>query len=92
MGASERTRVRSQSMSAPQTYETLIVEDGTGEDEGITTITLNRPSKKNAMNEQMWDEMLVVLRQLSDGLAARVVVITGAGGDFCSGADLSGPV
>lgn len=78
-------------MSATQSYETLIVEHGSGDDDGVVTITLNRPSKKNAMNEQMWDEMLVVLRQLSDGLAARVVVITGAGGDFCSGADLSGP-
>ena len=79
-------------MTADPTYETLIVEHGSGEDEGIATITLNRPAKKNAMNEQMWDEMLVVLRGLSDGLGARVVVITGAGGDFCSGADLSGPV
>ena len=78
-------------MSAEPTYETLIFEHGAGENEGIATITLNRPAKKNAMSAQMWDELLVVLRQLSDGLGARVVVITGAGGDFCSGADLSGP-
>jgi len=58
-------------------------------DQGIVTVTLNRPEKKNAVNGAMWDELLVAFREIADG-ADRVVVVTGAGGAFCSGADLSG--
>ena len=72
------------------TYETILLDHGTGDNEGIATVTLNRPVKKNAVNGQMWDELLDVFRELSGGLGARCVVITGAGGAFCSGADLSG--
>jgi enoyl-CoA hydratase/carnithine racemase len=59
-------------------------------DGGIVTITLNRPEKKNAINPTMWDELLTTFRQVgsNDGVD-RVVVLTGAGGAFCSGADLS---
>jgi enoyl-CoA hydratase/carnithine racemase len=58
--------------------------------DGIVTITLNRPQKKNAANAVMWNELLETFRDVAFDGAARVVVITGAGGDFCSGADLSG--
>jgi enoyl-CoA hydratase/carnithine racemase len=58
--------------------------------EGIVTVTLNRPAKKNAANSQMWDELLVAFREIAGANQDRVVVLTGAGGDFCSGADLSG--
>ena len=71
-------------------FETLIVTRGTGEDENIVTITLNRPHLKNAANGTMWDELLAIFRELSDGLDARAVIITGARDAFCSGADLSG--
>jgi enoyl-CoA hydratase/carnithine racemase len=59
-------------------------------DGGIVTITLNRPEKKNAINAAMWEEMLATFREIgrNDGVD-RVVVLTGAGGAFCSGADLS---
>jgi enoyl-CoA hydratase/carnithine racemase len=60
-------------------------------DGGIVTITLNRPEKKNAISPMMWDELLTTFREIgsNDGVD-RVVVLTGAGGAFCSGADLSG--
>jgi enoyl-CoA hydratase/carnithine racemase len=59
-------------------------------DGGIVTITLNRPAKKNAISPTMWDELLTTFREIgsNDGVD-RVVVLTGAGGAFCSGADLS---
>jgi 2-(1,2-epoxy-1,2-dihydrophenyl)acetyl-CoA isomerase len=66
--------------------ETLQVERAGG----VVTITFDRPAVKNAINEVMWEELLQVGRELLDDQAARCVVLTGAGGAFCSGADLSG--
>lgn len=67
--------------------ETLLV---TVADNGVVTVTMNRPEKKNAANGTMWDE----LRRTWDDLAldpdVRCVVMTGAGDAFCSGADLGG--
>lgn len=57
---------------------------------GIVTITLNRPERKNAVNSDMWIELLTTLKEIGNSAADRCVVLTGAGGDFCSGADLSG--
>ena len=67
--------------------ETLLVE----RDGGIVTVTLNRPEKKNAANGRMWDELMAVFAEVGDSDADRALVITGAGGAFCSGADLSSP-
>jgi 2-(1,2-epoxy-1,2-dihydrophenyl)acetyl-CoA isomerase len=66
--------------------ETLIVE----RDGGIVTVTMNRPERKNAANATMWDELLATFRAIGANPADRVVVLTGAGGAFCSGADVSG--
>ena len=55
----------------------------------IVTITLNQPAKKNAINESMWLGLLDNFRDLRRDPNARVVVITGAGDGFCSGADVS---
>ena len=57
--------------------------------EGVATITLDRPAKKNAMNDVMWVELLEAFDEVNRTDADRVLVITGAGGAFCSGADLS---
>ena len=57
--------------------------------DGVATITLDRPARKNAVNALMWDELLTTFRALGGDADARVVVITGAGGEFCSGADLT---
>ena len=54
---------------------------------GVVTVTLNRPAKKNAINGTMWDELLATFREVAANPDDRVLVITGAGGAFCSGAD-----
>ncbi len=56
----------------------------------VVTVTLNRPEKKNAANATMWTELLETFLDIRERDDDRVVVITGAGGNFCSGADLSG--
>jgi enoyl-CoA hydratase/carnithine racemase len=56
---------------------------------GIVTVTLNRPAKKNAANAQMWNELLETFREIASSSDDRVMVITGAQGEFCAGADLS---
>ena len=65
--------------------ETLQVERAGG----IVTVTFDRPEKRNAINSQMWDELLEVARAVGSSSDDRCVVLTGAGGAFCSGADLS---
>jgi enoyl-CoA hydratase len=51
-------------------------------------ITLNRPEKRNALNRQMRSELLEALRKADSDTSVGMVVISGAGGNFCSGADL----
>jgi trans-feruloyl-CoA hydratase/vanillin synthase len=58
------------------------------EDDGIVTITLNRPEKKNAMNPTLHVEMDQVLTDLENRGDVRVLIITGAGDAFCAGMDL----
>jgi 2-(1,2-epoxy-1,2-dihydrophenyl)acetyl-CoA isomerase len=58
----------------------------------IATITLNRPEVSNAINIQMCKELLEVIRIASEDEAVRIVVITGEGKNFSSGADLSDPI
>src|SRR5882762_9934645 len=58
-------------------------------DESITTLTLNRPEKRNALNEAIIDQLKISLRKANDDTAIKAIIITGAGADFCSGADLS---
>ena len=52
-------------------------------------VTLNRPDKRNALDDQIVAEVKDALRQAATDESVRVVVITGAGKDFCSGADLA---
>ncbi|HEY8837093.1 MAG TPA: enoyl-CoA hydratase-related protein [Dehalococcoidia bacterium] len=65
-------------------YETLIVKV----DDGIVTVTLNRPEQMNAMNPQLIGEMLEVLDEIAWDEELCVVVFTGAGAAFSSGLDL----
>jgi 2-(1,2-epoxy-1,2-dihydrophenyl)acetyl-CoA isomerase len=59
--------------------------------DGVRTLTLNRPDRKNAINAQLWEELADALRAAARDRDLRVLVITGAGGAFCSGADISTP-
>lgn len=72
-------------MSQP-TFETLLysVEDG------VATVTLNRPDKLNAFNTQMMRDLIDVFDLTDADDAVRCVIVTGAGRAFCAGADLSG--
>ena len=65
-------------------YQTIILE----KKDYIATITLNRPERLNALNDQMIDELSNVCTALDKDDKTRVVVITGAGRAFCAGADL----
>jgi enoyl-CoA hydratase/carnithine racemase len=69
-------------------YETILTETS---EAGVLRITLNRPEKKNAINDLMWAELADAFSGAGTDSAVRVVVITGAGDGFCSGADLSQP-
>jgi len=59
------------------------------DEEGVLHLTLNRPEKKNAFNEAQWDELAAALAAARDDPAVAVVLLSGAGGHFSSGADLS---
>lgn len=67
------------------TYETILFEAGAG----VATITLNRPEKLNAFNDQMIAETTDAFKVSAKDGAVRCVVITGAGRGFSSGQDLS---
>ncbi|MEW6131415.1 MAG: enoyl-CoA hydratase-related protein [Acidobacteriota bacterium] len=55
----------------------------------IARITLNRPDKRNALDSEIVNEIKAALTEAANDEAVRVVVISGAGKDFCSGADLA---
>src|SRR5262252_4006171 len=56
----------------------------------IRYLTLNRPAKRNALDNQMVDELRHALRASEGDKQTRVIVLRGAGKDFCAGMDLSG--
>lgn len=58
--------------------------------DGILLLTFNRPEARNAMTLAMSQAMVAALDQLDADPALRVAVVTGAGGNFCSGMDLKG--
>jgi enoyl-CoA hydratase/carnithine racemase len=63
----------------------------TSDRDGVRTLTLNRPERKNALNAQLWVELADALRAAKRDQNLRALVLTGAGGAFCSGADIGVP-
>src|SRR5438094_8163815 len=66
-------------------YETLTVEQS----DAVATVTLNRPAKRNAINGAMFEELDAAFAHIAAEASIRSFVLTGAGGHFCSGVDLS---
>jgi enoyl-CoA hydratase len=65
--------------------EFIIVE---GPCDGVATITLNRPAKKNALSIAMRDEISDALATLASGTSLKCLIVTGTGDAFCAGFDL----
>jgi enoyl-CoA hydratase len=66
-------------------YQNFLVEHA----DGITVVTLNRPEKRNPINEEMLAEFEQIVLSLRDDAHTRAVILTGTGNSFCAGADLS---
>src|SRR5262245_66506047 len=59
------------------------------EEGGVASITLNRPAKRNAVSLAMWRRLAELVGELAERETVRVLILTGAGGHFCAGADIS---
>ncbi|WP_223778103.1 enoyl-CoA hydratase/isomerase family protein [Streptomyces sp. 135] len=57
--------------------------------DGVATVVIDHPAKRNAMTEDMWRRVPPLLAELAADPAVRTVVLTGEGGTFCAGADIS---
>ena len=57
---------------------------------GLATITIDRPEKKNAIDAAAWNELDAAFAELAIDPEARALIVTGAGGNFSAGADLTG--
>jgi len=66
-----------------ESSEVLVSREG-----AIVTLTINRPRAKNSLNRAVFDGLRAQLAQLRDDDAVRAVIITGAEGVFCAGADI----
>jgi trans-feruloyl-CoA hydratase/vanillin synthase len=71
-------------MALQTEYKTLLIE----RNDGVTTVRLNRPEKKNAMSPTLHREMHHALNELKFDDETRVLVITGNADTFCAGQDL----
>jgi enoyl-CoA hydratase len=66
-------------------YQNFLVD----RDDKIVVVTLNRPEKRNPINEEMLNELEHIAISLRDDTSFRAVILTGTGNSFCAGADLS---
>ena len=65
-------------------YQTILLKN----EDGVSTITLNRPERKNAFNDKLVTELNLLLEKLKGDNQSKVIILQGAGDAFCSGADL----
>lgn len=70
-------------MSSVQDIEVAV------DDHGIAVVTLNRPQKRNAVSLEMWRGLAATFAGLGGREDVRAVILNGAGGNFCAGADIS---
>lgn len=70
-------------MSQAQTITTAV------DHEGVAVVTLNRPEKRNAVNLEMWRGLGRLFGELDVRDDVRAIILTGAGDNFCAGADIS---
>ena len=56
---------------------------------GVALVTLDRPSRRNALNLAAWRGLAEQFRALAGERGVRLIILTGAGGHFCAGADIS---
>ena len=68
-----------------ETSDDVLVE----QHDGLVVVTLNRPEKKNAIGSRIWADLDAVLVEVAADPGSRALLLTGAGGNFSSGADLS---
>ena len=66
-------------------YQNFLVD----RNDKIVVVTLNRPEKRNPINEEMLSEFEEIVMSLRDDASSRAVILTGTGNSFCAGADLS---
>ena len=59
-------------------------------EDGVATLTMNRPERRNALSSEMLDGLALALREAETRAEVRCVVLTGAGQAFCSGGDVKG--
>ena len=69
-------------------YQTILLD----KEDGVVTLSFNRPQKLNSLDAQISDEAAEAIRELNDDDETKVLIITGAGRAFCSGADLTATV
>ncbi len=67
-------------------FETLAVAV---DEQGVASLTLNRPDRKNALSATMMDELTAFARLAEEDRSIRAVVLSGSEGTFCAGADLN---
>jgi enoyl-CoA hydratase/carnithine racemase len=79
-----RTRAAARANGVGFVYQQIAFEA----DDGVATITLNRPEKLNAYTVQMGEEVVHAFRRVRDDARLRAVILAGAGRAFCAGVDL----
>ncbi|MGQ0464150.1 MAG: enoyl-CoA hydratase/isomerase family protein [Sporichthyaceae bacterium] len=67
--------------------DTMVVDRA----DGVVTVTMNRPKRRNGINQEMVEGLIRALEEVAGRHTDRVLILTGAGSAFCSGMDLAEP-